>query len=119
MPIINVTDSSMFEKSIKSRKNVLCLYYWNKCGHCIAFAPLWNYIASQYKDKMLILNVESQVSSQLQPKYKYMSFPTLIVFKNGEKYAEFIGDRNEKNLHNFIKKHMIPESKPKKSNLKK
>lgn len=107
MPIENVSNPDRFLEIIKN-KDVLCLYYWKLCGHCIRFAPIWEKVTNQYKDKIYIINVEADVVNKLASKYKLMAFPTVMVYKKGEKYAEFINNgrqNTEKLLHQFIHKH--------------
>lgn len=126
MPIINISEPTKFEEVVNTPNNVLCLYYWKLCGHCINFAPVWESVTNQYKDRINVVNVESQCVNKLKNKYKIMIFPTIIVYNNGEKIAEFVKERTEKNLHAFIKEHMLKSKRiekkkpnPAKKNLRK
>ena len=117
MPIENISGPEKFTSFLKKHNNVLCLYYWKNCGHCIAFAPLWNKVTQQYKDSINVINVELECVRKLDDKYRVMSFPTVMVYKNGERYAEFIKNRTEKDLHAFIQKYAL--QKPRKSSVTK
>lgn len=107
MPIENISTPERFSAFLKQYNNVLCLYYWKHCGHCIAFSPVWNKITKLYEDKINVINVELECSQKLQDKYRVLAFPTVVIYRNGKKEAEFLKERTEKNLDEFIKKHAL------------
>ena len=85
MPIINITPSEAYKfSSIINNKIVLCLYHWKLCGHCIDFIPRWNKITSQYKDSIIIVNIELDAMNKLPDYYKVQAFPSIILYKNGK-----------------------------------
>ena len=113
---INIIDNSAtanekFTKLLKSKKTFLCYYYWKNCGHCIQFTPLWNKFVQSYKDRITFVKLELECMKYLPQEFMVNGFPTIILFKNGAKYKEFQQRRDEKNLHNFIKTHVLDDLK--------
>ena len=108
MPIINITPSEAYNFSsiVNNYKFVLCLYHWKLCGHCIDFIPRWNKITSQYKDNIIIVNIELDAMNKLLDYYKVQAFPSIILYKNGKKFKE-CNMRDDKSLHNFIQENVL------------
>jgi thioredoxin-like negative regulator of GroEL len=111
MPIINITPSEAYKfSSIINNKIVLCLYHWKLCGHCIDFIPRWNKITSQYKDSIIIVNIELDAMNKIPDYYKVQAFPSIILYKNGKKFKE-CNMRDDKSLHNFIQENALETTK--------
>ncbi len=120
MPVERIASPDSFMQCIHKNKDVLCLYYWKKCGHCQDFRPIWNDVINHYKHNINIMEVELETIRKLDSKYRINAFPTIVVYRGGQKHAEFTKQRTEKELHNFIHTHfMMPiggrVSKPAKS----
>ncbi len=110
MPITNITSGKAFNSLLKKHPKVLCLYYWKVCGHCIDFAPVWNSVIGNYKDKINVAQIELEYVKKLDDKYKISAFPTILIYKNKEKMVELSSnDRTEKGLENFIETHLLPK----------
>lgn len=109
MPIYDIVDNNVadFNNKLKTH-DFICFYYWNQCGHCIQFKPLWNKISKKYEKKANIASIELSVmnNKNFDKKYSVNMFPTIIIYKKGKKFAEFIEQRTEKNLSNFIIKNI-------------
>lgn len=88
---------------LKKYDIVICMYYWNHCGHCIDFAPIWNKVTSKYSNTLTIVNIELEAMKKLSPKYQTSAFPTIVIFKNNKKYMEYTNGRTEKEIHAFLK----------------
>ena len=99
--------NQIFSKFVTSNKDVLCLYHWNACGYCREFVPIWNNVINQMKDKINVVSIELEGIRGLESKYSVASFPTILIYRNGERYKEFNKRRNEKELMNFINSHLI------------
>jgi thioredoxin-like negative regulator of GroEL len=113
---INIIDNpataeDKFTKLLKNNKSFVCYYYWKNCGHCTQFSPLWNKIIQQYKENFTFVKIELECMKLLPAQYMVSGFPTVLIYKNGDKYKEFQKERNEKNLHNFIKTYMLDNNK--------
>jgi thioredoxin-like negative regulator of GroEL len=113
MPIENISSPGKFQAAIKNNKKVLVLYYWKDCGYCKTLIPTWNQVVHDYADKLNIAQIEWDVIKKLNEADQITSFPTIAVFKNGKVAAYMTSERNEKNLHKFIRDNMLPKSKKK------
>lgn len=115
MPVENILVSSnaqsKFTIFMQKHPTCICLYRWNLCGHCESFKPVWNKVTNHYKDSIAVVNIELDGMHGLDQKYQVMGFPTVIIYKSGNKWKEFNENRNEKELHKFIKDNMTSNVK--------
>lgn len=76
------------------------------CGHCKNLAPTWKDLAKQYDDipSVKIAKVDCTQHKELCQQYKVRGYPTLMVFKNGEKESDYSGGRDLSALSQFLDK---------------
>ena len=105
---------------ITSGDNVIILFYWNNCGHCIDFINnVWKPLMSSTKFKIPIYQIEQKYSSLIvDPKLRVYAFPSLYFVSKGVKQSEFVANRSETNVKKFIEKSAlynktIPKTKKK------
>lgn len=66
-------------------------FYAGWCGPCQAMAPVIDELAKTYEGKAVVGKVNVDESQALARRYRVMSIPCMIVFKNGEVDKKFIG----------------------------
>lgn len=100
--IINITDENFEEKVLKSELPVLVDFYADWCGPCKMQSPIIKEIADEYAGKIVVgkLNVDDNPSVTV--KYRAVSIPTLIYFKNGEVVKQEVGYHTKKEIENMI-----------------
>ncbi len=87
--ILNVNN---FEKEVlESNIPVLVDFYADWCGPCKMMMPVINKIAEKYDGKIKVGKVNSDENGELAEKYKVMSIPNFILFKDGEIVANTTG----------------------------
>lgn len=90
MQEMNITESNFETEVLKSEKPVLVDFWAAWCGPCQMLMPIVEEIAhSQDEIKVCKINVDSEPN--LAMKYKVMTIPTLIAFKNGDVIGKQIG----------------------------
>ena len=104
-------------------KDVLIKYYAPWCGHCKAFAPIYEELAKKLKEggnKFLVL-AEMDASNNEVEGVDIHSYPTVKFFTKRNKGSpiEFKGDRNEQELLKFLEDYssFFVKMKKKKENL--
>lgn len=88
-----------FDELIKEGK-YLVDFYAEWCGPCKMLAP----ILEQLEDKINIIKINVDEHDDLAMKYRVMSIPTLIFFKDGEKKDEIVGFHSKDELEKYINK---------------
>lgn len=57
------------------------------CGPCVRMAPIVEELAQEYEGKAVIGKYNIEEENDLAMKYRIMSIPTILFFKNGEQVA--------------------------------
>ena len=97
MQEINVTYDNFETEVLKATQPVLVDFWVAWCGPCKMLMPIIEEIAhSQDSIKVCKVNVDDE--SQLAMKYKVMTIPTLIAFKDGEVVGKLIGVQSKEKI---------------------
>ncbi|MDO5381354.1 MAG: thioredoxin [Eubacteriales bacterium] len=103
MEIIHVTKDTFEQEVLKSDKPVLVDFWATWCGPCQMLAPILQDVANEVEDvKICKINIDEEM--ELATKYRVMSIPTLLLFKNGEVADTSIGFIGKDQVLKFIGK---------------
>lgn len=80
------------------------------CGHCKRLAPTWDDLAGKFATNPLakVAKVDCTLddSKDLCNEQGVDGFPTVFLYKNGEKLEEYNGSRTLDDLYEFVNKHV-------------
>ena len=96
--VIDVSDQTFESEVIKSNQPVLLDLWAPWCGPCRMIAPVVDKLAEKYNDKMKFCRLNVDENPQTAAKYRIMSIPTLMFFKNGQVADTVIGAVPERTL---------------------
>lgn len=91
--IVNLTKENFEQEISGSEKPVLVDFWASWCGPCRAVAPVMEQLSAEYDGKAKIAKVNVDEEGELAAKFKVMSIPTVILFKNGQLVEKIIGAR--------------------------
>ncbi len=108
----NLTDTPIsikdedFDETIKKHKMIVidCWAAW--CGPCRMMTPVIDDLAKEMKGKVVFGKVNVDENPATSFKYKIMSIPTLLVFKNGNLVDRIIGAYPKEELKNKLSSHL-------------
>ena len=108
--IVNNNTSSNNLNKVYKTHNCVVFYYWNSCGHCQRFLPIFNDVIynlrhneKDFMNRAQIFQIEFEDFNLLPDELKEIqAFPSVITYSNGEKVKEFNQQRTSENLKDFI-----------------
>ena len=82
-------------------------FYATWCGHCKNMQPEWEKFLNNNSHNINIVEIEAEYLKQIdksqQMKFNVQGYPSLLLFNNNNRIAEFSGERTANNFNNFIK----------------
>ncbi len=88
---VAVTDSTFDEMVLKSANPVLVDFWATWCRPCQMVAPILEELTQDYAGKLTIAKLDVDQNQQTAQKYRVMSIPTMIIFKQGKPVANIVG----------------------------
>ena len=96
--IIDVTDNDFEKEVVKAELPVLVDLWAPWCVPCRMIAPIVDKLSDKFDGKCKFYRMNVDENPQTAAKYRVMSIPTLILFKNGEAVDTIIGAVPERTL---------------------
>jgi thioredoxin 1 len=101
-----LTDEN-FEKEVQAGSKPVLVDFWAEwCGPCQMLGPILEKIAEDYKEKVIFAKVNVDSAPVISQKYQISQIPNVILFKNGEPAANFIGARSEEFIKNWLNENL-------------
>lgn len=90
MAALKITKENFQTEVIEAKETVLVDFWASWCGPCKMIGPIIDQIADERNDvKVCKINVDDE--QELAIKFKVMSIPTLMVFKDGKVVNQSLG----------------------------
>ena len=102
--IRHITENE-FEDTINENKLVLIDFYAQWCPPCKMLAPILEEVQKAMQD-VLIVKIDVDQNEAISRKFKIMSIPNMILFKDGEMVESVVGLKDQTYIMEMIRKHM-------------
>lgn len=103
MGILHVTQDTFEEKVLQAKEPVLVDFWATWCGPCQMQAPILEDLANEVS-QVTIAKIDVDDNPDLARKYRVMSIPTLMVFRDGNPVVSAVGMQSKETLKEMLAK---------------
>jgi thioredoxin 1 len=89
--VLEITDQDFDEQVLKSNIPAVVDFWAPWCGPCHMIAPLTEKFSQEYENRIKFCKLNVDENPQMAEKYRVMSIPLLLFFKDGKKVDESLG----------------------------
>ena len=86
-----IATNTSFDGLLEDERLVIVDFWATWCGPCRMLSPLLDEVEEEMEDKILVVKVNIDDAEEIAMRYRIMSIPTLIFFKNGEMVDRSVG----------------------------
>ena len=86
-----IATNTRFDEFLASEKLVIVDFWATWCGPCRMLSPLLDEVEEEMADKIEVVKVNVDDADEVAMRYRIMSIPTLLFFKNGAMVDRSVG----------------------------
>ena len=86
-----IATNTSFDELLQSEKLVIVDFWATWCGPCRMLSPLLDEVEAEMEDKVEVVKVNVDDADEVAMRYRIMSIPTLLFFKNGQMVDRSVG----------------------------
>lgn len=99
--VINATGATL-DKLLKDDLPVVVDFWAPWCGPCQEVLPIVEELSAELEGRVKVCKLNVDGSKEIARKFRVMTIPTVIVFKNGEKVAEKIYPKSREEILSML-----------------
>jgi len=103
---LTLTNENFNEVVSSSDKPVLVDFWASWCGPCRQVSPIMEQLAEEYEGKAIVAKVNVDEQGELSQKFRIMSIPTVMLFKEGQMVEKVVGVRTKEEFSKLIDKNI-------------
>ena len=86
-----IATNTSFDSLLENEKLVIVDFWATWCGPCRMLSPLLDEVEEEMSDKITVVKVNVDDADEIAMRYRIMSIPTLLFFKNGQIVDKTVG----------------------------
>ena len=92
----------LFENLKKKNTPVLVDYWAPWCGYCRRIEPVYDKIAEQYDNSLIVAKINIDEEPQLAEAEQIEVIPTLVLYRNGKAVDSIVAPESKARIDDFI-----------------
>ena len=104
MAVKEIINSDITE--VEAAKVALLDVWATWCGPCKAIAPVVEELSEEYADRVEFYKADADENPDVTKKFRVMSIPNLILFKDGKVAARHVGFESATELREWFEKNI-------------
>jgi len=110
---VHVLSRDTFAHFVMDKDLVLVEFYAPWCGHCKTLDPVYKKAAKELEEEGIPLaKVDATKEAELAQEFMVQGFPTLVLFRKGEKQEIYEGPRTKDAIVSYMRKNNDPNWTP-------
>ena len=101
---IEITDTNFEQEVLNSEQPVVVDFWAPWCGPCKMMEPAMQKLEKQYGDKIKFVRMNVDGNQEIAQRYKVMSVPSLVLFKDGQAKEKVTGYYPEAKLAHYVER---------------
>lgn len=102
MSVKIITSENFEQEVLKADKTVLVDFWASWCNPCRMLSPVVDQVAEELEGKVIVGKINVDEQPDLAEKFRVMSIPTLMVFKNGKAVNTVVGGRPKSEIISMV-----------------
>ena len=86
-----IATNTSFDELLQSEKLVIVDFWATWCGPCRMLSPLLDEVEAEMEDQVEVVKVNVDDADEIAMRFRIMSIPTLLFFKNGAMVDRSVG----------------------------
>ena len=99
---VEVPDAASFDLMLQSPVPILVDFWAPWCGPCRMMAPQLESAARSMAGRALVVKVDTDAVPELGERFRILSIPTLVVFREGREHSRVSGVRSAADIEAFV-----------------
>lgn len=92
-----------FSESVEKNETPILVDFWAEwCMPCRALAPVIDELAQEFQGKVRFAKVNVDECKEVPAKFGIRGIPTLILFKQGKKVNELVGNQPKEKIKSML-----------------
>ena len=86
-----IATNTNFDELLQEEKLVIVDFWATWCGPCRMLSPLLDEVEAEMEDQVEVVKVNVDDADEIAMRFRIMSIPTLLFFKNGQMVDRSVG----------------------------
>jgi len=104
--MIKNLNAEQFQQLLSSGEAMLVDFWAPWCGYCRRLNPVYDKIAQQYGDRVVIAKINIDEEPQLADREQIELIPTLVLYRNGQALGSLVAPQSKTLIDGLLRENL-------------